>query len=274
MKKTTQYLAMSLLLMTWSNLSQAQRRNTPANTTTTTTKSAAPNRAPATKPKKEVDEENFNSIFSVGITTNTNSGLLGGFMVRKEIVIDNGAARRQMHYFNLELVNVDNYQESTLHAGGNGSGYAYGKKNYLFALRPQYGREISLFRKSSDGGINVNGFIAAGPTLGFLKPYYVDVYYGRGYLVSEPYDPNVHSINNIAGSGGFFKGLGNMKFTPGINIKAGLNFELDAFRQSNISLEVGFLADIYSKKVEIMALSDNQSVFTSGYLTIFFGGKK
>jgi hypothetical protein len=31
-----------------------------------------------------------------------------------------------------------------------------------------------------------------------------------------------------------------MKFTPGINIKAGLNFELDAFRQSNISLEVGF----------------------------------
>jgi hypothetical protein len=51
-KKTTQYLAMSLLLMAWSNLSQAQRRNTPANTTTTTTKSAAPNRAPSTKPKK------------------------------------------------------------------------------------------------------------------------------------------------------------------------------------------------------------------------------
>jgi hypothetical protein len=52
-KKTTQYLAMSLLLMAWSNLSQAQRRNTPANTTTTTTtKSAAPNRAPSAKPKK------------------------------------------------------------------------------------------------------------------------------------------------------------------------------------------------------------------------------
>jgi hypothetical protein len=264
-KKNTQLLAFLLLALLSTFSGTAQRKNTPAKSSSSTA---------SNKVKSEIDEENYNSVFSFGVTTNTNSGLLGGIMLRKEILIDNNAARRQFHYFNLEVVNVDSYRESTLHAGGNGSGYAYGKKNYLFAVRPQYGREINLFRKSSDGGINVNGIVAAGPTLGFLKPYYVDVYYGRGVLLSEAYDPDKHTINNIAGSGGFFKGFGNLQFTPGINIKAGLNFELDAFRQSNISLEVGFLADIYSKKVEIMALSENRSVFTSGYLTIFFGGKK
>jgi hypothetical protein len=57
-------------------------------------------------------------------------------------------------------------------------------------------------------------------------------------------------------------------------LKAALNFELDAFRQSNISLEIGFLAEAYTQKVNIMALSENRNLFTSGYVTVFFGGKK
>ena len=61
---------------------------------------------------------------------------------------------------------------------------------------------------------------------------------------------------------------------PGVNLKAALNFELDAFRQSNISLEIGFLAEAYTQKVNIMALSENRNLFTSGYVTVFFGGKK
>lgn len=224
--------------------------------------------------KENVDEENFKSVLSFGLTTNTNSGLLGGVAARKEILINNNALRRQFHYFNFEIVSVNHYRESTSNVGGNGSGYVYGKQNYLFAIRPQYGREINLFRKSSEGGVNVNGIIAGGPTIGLLKPYYVQVFYGRGTVRDEIFDSKKHTPNNIAGSGGFFEGLGEATVVPGVNLKAALNFELDAFRQSNISLEIGFLAEAYTQKVNIMALSENRNLFTSGYITVFFGGKK
>ena len=222
--------------------------------------------------KEAVDEDNFKSILSFGLTTNTNSGLLGGVAVRKEILINSDAFHRHFHYFNFEIVSVNHYRESTSNVGGNGSGYVYGKQNYLFAIRPQYGREFNLFRKSSEGGVNVNGILAGGPTIGLLKPYYLQVSYGRGVIRDEVFDPT--GKQNIVGSGGFFEGLGDATVVPGINLKAALNFELDAFRQSNISLEIGFLAEAYTKKVNIMALSENRNLFTSGYVTVFFGGKK
>ena len=240
------------------SLSFAQRRNVPTKNT----------------PKEVVDEENFKSVLSFGLTTNTNSGLLGGIMVRKEFMINNNAFHRQFHYVNLEIVNVNNYRESTTNGLGSGSGYVYGKQNYLFAIRPQYGREINIFRKSSEGGVNINAILAGGPTIGILKPYYVQVAYGRGNYVDEVFNPAKHTLNNIIGSGGFFEGFGDSQIMPGVNLKVALNFELDAFRQSNISLEIGFLAEAYSKQVNIMALTNNRSVFTSGYVTIFFGGKK
>ena len=236
----------------------AQRRNVP-------TKAAQ---------KEPVDEENFKSILSFGLTTNTNSGLLGGIMVRNEFLINNNAFHRQFHYFNLEIVNVNNYRESTTNGLGSGSGYVFGKQNYLFAVRPQYGREINIFRKSSEGGVNINAILAGGPSIGILKPYYIQVAYGRGNYRDEIFDPAKHTLNNIAGSGGFFEGFGNSEIVPGVNLKAALNFELDAFRQSNISLEIGFLAEAYTKQINIMAITENRSVFTSGYVTIFFGGKK
>jgi hypothetical protein len=257
-KKLLKLSLITLLLLAFIDSINAQRRN--ANIKST--------------PKDVVDEENYKSVLSFGLTTNTNSGLLGGFVARKEIAINNNAFHKQFHYINLEIVSVNHYRESTSSATGNGSGYVYGKQNYLFAIRPQYGREINIFRKSSEGGININAILAAGPSIGLLKPYYVQVYYGRGIVKDEIFDPKKHTIGNIAGSGGFFEGISQAEVIPGVNLKAALNFELDAFRQSNISLEIGFLAEAYSQKVNMMAFAENRNIFTSGYLTIFFGGKK
>lgn len=258
MKKLLIILSIVSLLVSTDIAVSAQRRNVP-------TKAVQ---------REPVDEENFKSILSFGLTTNTNSGLLGGFMVRNEILINNDALHRQFHYFNLEIVNVNNYRESTTNGLGSGSGYVFGKQNYLFAIRPQYGREINIFRKSSEGGVNINAILAGGPSIGLLKPYYIQVAYGRGNYRDEVFDPLKHTLNNIVGSGGFFEGFGDSQVVPGVNLKAALNFELDAFRQSNISLEIGFLAEAYTKQINIMAITENRSVFTSGYITIFFGGKK
>lgn len=260
---TTLYIVLAFFML---NSVSAQRRNSSGSAASKTTKITK------VKEKEVVDEDNYHSILSFGLTTNTNSGLLGGIAAKKEIVIINSGGLRQLHYFNLEIVNVNHPKESSVNIGGNGSSFTFGKQNYLFAIRPQYGREFNLFHRSSDGGVTVNGIIAAGPTIGLQKPYYLQIYYGRGIFVNEIYDPS--KTQNIVGTGGFLEGLGESKIIPGVNLKAALNFELDAFRQSNISLEIGFLAEIYQKKVDIMSLTENKNVFTSGYLTIFFGGKK
>lgn len=226
-------------------------------------------------------EEDYHSSFSVGITTNTNSGLLGGLMFRKTIGSDNNSLHGQSQYFNLELVNVKHYREGTSQAGGNGRNYVSGKENYLFAVRPQYGREITLFRRSPDGGVNISAILAGGPTLGLLKPYYLDISYtdaGRGKTASVPASANLSSLYTkgfqVFGAGSFFSGFDELSFAPGANLKLAFDIELDAFRQSNISLEVGFLAETYFKSVPIMYAAENRSLFTSGYVTVFFGKKK
>lgn len=229
------------------------------------------------------DEDNYNSVFSYGVTTNTNSGLIGGFVLRKSILLANAAgSRAKYQYFALEVVNVRHPKERGLQAP-NGSRFVYGKRNYLFALRPQYGREINLFRRSTEEGVRINGILAAGPTIGLVKPYYIQYNYGRNQLKTEPYDPAKHTREDqIIGSGGFFQGFNQLSVVPGFNVKAAANFELDAFRNSNIGLEIGFLVEVYSKKVLILsdskseAISEslNRNFFTSAYLTLFFGNKK
>jgi hypothetical protein len=234
-------------------------------------------------PTKQADgnEDDYHSSFAVGITTNTNSGLLGGLMFRKTIVSDNNSLHNQSKYLNLEIVNVKHYREGTSQAGGNGRNYVSGKENYLFAIRPQYGREITLFKRSPDGGVNISAILAGGPTIGLLKPYYLDISYtdaGRGKTASVPASANLSSLYTkgfqVFGAGSFFSGFDELSVVPGANVKLAFDIELDAFRQSNISLEVGFLAEAYTKAVPIMYAAQNRSLFTSGYITVFFGKKK
>ncbi|MFN8356654.1 MAG: hypothetical protein U0Y10_19525 [Spirosomataceae bacterium] len=221
------------------------------------------------------DVNDYNSLFGYGITTNTNAGVIGGGALKKTVFLNQTkSGRNQYHYFGLELVNVKHPKEKQLQAP-NGSRFIYGKQNYLLALRPQYGREITLFHRSADEGVQINGVIAAGPSIGIVKPYYIQYEYRRGLVRTEPYDPAVHTqFNSIIGSGNFFEGFDQATFNLGGHIKTGINFELDAFRTSSIGLEIGFLMEQYSKEIVIFPKANNRSFFTSGYITLYIANKK
>ena len=173
----------------------------------------------------------------------------------------------------LEVVNVRHPKEVPTPAG-TGERFTPGKQNYLFVLRPQYGREIVLSSRNGDEGIAINGILAAGLSLGIVKPYYVRYQVRPGIVKTEPYDPATQSLESILGRGGFLQGLDKSQILPGINLKAALSFELSAFRSNLTGIEVGFLAEILSAKAVIMPLADNKSTFTSAYVTIYFGSKK
>lgn len=227
------------------------------------------------KTNLEDEEEDYSTITTYGITTNTNSGLLGGLVFRHSTRLENELfGRRQYRYLGLELVNVRHPKELS-QSSNTGSRFTPGKQNYLFALRPQYGREIILSNRNNDEGISINGIVAVGASLGILKPYYIQYQVRPGIVRTEAYDPVKHTdLGNILGSGNLLQGLGNSKIIPGINAKLAFSFELSAFRSNLTGLEVGFLTEVFSKAPIIIPFAENRSLFTSGYVTLFFGNKK
>ena len=221
-------------------------------------------------------EDTYSSEFTYGITINTNSGLPGGFIFKKAWL----ARDRMYHNIWVEIVNVKHPKEYRAASNNNSvnSNYVYDKLNNFYVIRPQYGREIILFRKAPEEGVQIDAILAGGLSIGLLKPYYIEYDYslGRGTnVVIEPYDPLKHSDRkSIRGSGGFWYGWNQLTVQPGINAKAGLSFEFGAFRSSVTGFEIGVLVDAYTKKIPIMAQPENRSVFTSAYLTVFFGSRK
>jgi hypothetical protein len=222
--------------------------------------------------KNEDNEETYKSFTSVGITTNTNSGILGGAVFRQSSAL--GAkmfGKNTYRYLALELVNVKHPKELSTQDFVTGARLVYGKQNYLFVLRPEYGRELTLFSRQDDEGISISGIVAAGPSLGFEKPYMVQ-YQNSGRVTTEPFNPD--TPGDIIGAGSFFQGFGQSKVVPGVHIKTAMSFELSAFRDNVTGVEIGFIAEAFTRKITIMADAQNKAFFTSGYLTLYFGSKK
>ena len=234
----------------------------------------------------DTDDDNFKTVTTFGVTTNTNAGLIGGFVYRQSKVLPGTLFGQKQHqYLSLEVVNIKHPKEVQSAAGNFGGRFVYGKENYLFVIRPQYGREITLFQRNADEGVAVNAIFAVGPSLGIIKPYYVKIKEGnREY--TAPYASTIDANGvrkNVIDKGGFFEGFGQSKFTVGLNVKTAVSFELSAFRNNTTGVEIGFLTEIFPQKIVIIPNADprlggkdigNRSFFTSGYITLFFGSKK
>lgn len=234
----------------------------------------------------EPEDDTYQTITSFGITTNTNSGILGGFSFRQSKLLDGTLlGMPQYRYLSVEVVNVKHPKEIQSTNSYAGSRFIDGKQNYLFVVRPQYGREVRLFQRNADEGIAVNGILAAGPSLGIIKPYYLQVSYGnqlRSVPANQVNGLTTATGETVTGAGSFFQGFGQSEFTFGLNLKAALSFELSAFRTNTTGLEIGFLTELFPKKIIIVPntapggspADGNRNFFTSGYVTLFFGSKK
>jgi hypothetical protein len=227
--------------------------------------------------QQQQEEDAYNREFNYGINFNTNAGLIGGGMLKSSQYLNQNWSK----FLALEVVEVKHPKENRLFSV-TGSSFIAGKSNYLYVLRPQYGREYVFFRKAPESGVQVNGVIAAGPSLGLLVPYYIVYDYSVSGgpnsdrdLRTEPYDPSRHkSFEKIQGNAGFFTGFGNMKVNPGVHLKSGLSFEYGRYREDVTGVEVGFLVEAYPKELLIISGARNTAIFSSAYLTLYYGRRK
>jgi hypothetical protein len=222
------------------------------------------------------DSYEYQSEFTWGINKNTFGGLIGGFTFKKARKLND----RVLETFGLEIMNVKNPQEVRRNAEATGNFFIFGKSNYLYAFRFQYGRDLILFKKAPQQGVEIKGVFAVGPTVGVVAPYYVE-YAPNGGVGSGGYPSSNHAQWNpdiawsdILGTGTLFEGVSESKIKMGLNFKAAINFELGTAKNQVTGFEAGFLLDAYSSKIELMPTTQNYAVYPTLFLTLFYGSRK
>jgi hypothetical protein len=161
-------------------------------------------------------------------------------------------------------------------------GYFYGKLNSMFIIRPTYGGKHRVTEKVRKSGVEVNYLWGIGPSLGFLKPVYLQIGTPGDYpyvsISTERYDPDKHFANNIFGRASWFKGLGETRIYPGAFGRFAFNFEYAGDNTGVRALEVGASMDAYGQKLPIMAdlggPDINKQFFFEFYLAVEFGSKR
>ncbi|MFN3315719.1 MAG: hypothetical protein ACK40K_02820 [Raineya sp.] len=248
---------------------------------------------------QSVFEDDFTKELTFGVNINTNGGFPSGINFKYGKITDNARVNTT---YGIEIVGVRHPQEYRFSVSGlnnNAQSFVRGKANYLYSLRLQYGKDIILFRKAPQEGVQVNAVFAGGLSLGMLKPYMIRYDVSNiGGIGARTQDLPFYSFNledagefqrlygvpfteeRVLGRGGFFQGFDQIKVVPGLNAKIGLAFEASAFKTNLTGAEVGFSLEVFSQKAQIMNIGfaglevKNYSTFAAMYLTAFFGARR
>ena len=179
-------------------------------------------------------------------------------------------------------------QNKNLAFNNNASGtFAFGKINSLYLLRAGIGRKNYLSEKAKRKGIAIGYSYEMGPTVGLLKPNYLELIYTTevdGVFTSEVREEKYSAENastflnydKIFGGSSFTKGWDELSFTPGIHAKGALLFSLGAYDKYVKMVEVGVMADVFVKKITILAETEaisNKPYFINLYLTLQLGSR-
>lgn len=220
--------------------------------------------------RDDIGNYEYDKEYLFGLNKNTNGGLIGGIAFKMGTRIDDS----QFAFWGVELSNVKNQKEARYNTV-LGNSYIFGKSNYLYAIRPHYGREIILFKKAPNQGVQVSALAAAGPTFGLIAPYFIEYALNRVETVVEQYDPEKHQSRfNILGTGRLFQGIGQSQLAIGAMAKAALHFEFGVFRSSVTGLELGYMVEGYNKEIPLIPTTENAQFFQSAYFTFFYGFRK
>jgi len=230
----------------------------------------------------------YNKEFSMDFKFHTNGYALG---------VNIGQIKTYFltRYFNIELgelKHIKEYKQSFDFQYSLTSkisrAFILGKENNFYVLRAGYGEKRYLTEKAPDQGLAIGFSYEAGPSLGLLKPYYLELIRSselggqdRYYIQSEKFsEENANlftDLNFIYGSTGFSKGFNEISVVPGAHAKCAVHFGWGAFDEYVKALEAGIMLDFYFKKIPLMVESpqienvENKPFFINLYLNLQLG---
>jgi len=174
--------------------------------------------------------------------------------------------RTQYWHFGIgELKHHREYKNRDGITGGNSSGrnsrsYIYGKQNNLYAVRVGYGVKRYYSEKARKKGLAIGVSYEGGPTLGILKPYYLEINRTEigGQVKPSPEKFNGSNANlflntdRIFGAAPAINGLNELKIRPGIHLMGAIHFDWGAFDEYVKAVEVGIAADVFFSDMPIL----------------------
>ena len=165
--------------------------------------------------------------------------------------------------------------------------FVFGKQNNFFVLRGGYGEKRYFSEKAKRRGLAIGVSYEGGPSLGILKPYYLELvrfidgdlsqFVIRSEKLTENNIDTFLDITSIYGSSGFSKGLSELSIIPGAHAKAAIHFDWGAFDEFVKAIEAGVMVDFYFQTVPIMVESpevpnvENSSIFINLYINLQLG---
>lgn len=214
------------------------------------------------------DPFDYGQEFLFGVTKATNGGLVSGVFFRYSAK----KSDRIFQTFGLEIANVRHPQERRVQSPTffSSSTFYEGKEKYLISTRLMYGYDLLLFKKAEQKGVQINGVLTGGPTFGLISPYLLRSE-GGGLVTYSQY------LNGsaIIGPAGYFSGIDQMEVAMGAHVRASLLFEFGTFKSKITGFEVGFLAEIFSREIELVPLgTKNYNFFPAAFVSILFGSRK
>lgn len=166
--------------------------------------------------------------------------------------------------------------------------FVFGKQNNFFVLRTGFGEKRYFSEKAKRRGVAMGITYEGGPSLGLLKPYYlelirssepgsVDNFVVRTEKFSEENANTFLEISRIYGSSGFAQGLGEISIVPGLHGKFALHFDWGAFDEFVKAIEAGVMVDVFTRNIPIMIESplventENRPFFINLYVNLQLG---
>jgi hypothetical protein len=151
--------------------------------------------------------------------------------------------------------------------------FTYGKNNSIVNFRFSLGRSKELFRKIDMGGVSVRWYYLAGPSLVWQKPCYYR-YYNTQTGLDYPdrfYTESQRPYDFIVGKESYFKGFSESTFVAGGHLNTGLSFDYSTRSNYVLAFEVGAVADVFYKRLDIMSQTTNPFYVVQVYGAIRFG---
>lgn len=164
--------------------------------------------------------------------------------------------------------------------------FFYGKENSFWQLRGGWGEKRYFSEKDNQAsrGVAVGMSYSLGPTLGLIKPYYLNLTRNEINSVRLPENYIKYSAQTAAdflnkekinGAAPFFTGLRETTVTPGAHVNMGIHFDWGAYEDFVRSIEAGVAADFFFKKVPILvAKQENRLYFVNLYVHLQIGKRK
>lgn len=163
------------------------------------------------------------------------------------------------------------------------SPFIFGKINYFYPLKLGVQQQLLLGNKSNKNGVSVTANFGGGISLGFLRPYYLEVNDtangNRKYIKYDSADSTTFTsasqlMELYVSSAGLGRGWGDMKITPGLYAKTALRFDYGRYNEAVSAIEVGANVEYYSKNIPQLIFIKQKKLFFNVYVALLFGKRK